>query len=160
MTLDEMFEGTFDLVAKSDRTSVETRAGVAKASAASDDEDSSASEGGGMSGLWAKWLSEDRSTTTTPGSSTGLGERRLEYDHEGYGRKMGWSGYGERPAEAGGSRGSTGDGGAGGTGGEGSSAGTGGAGNAGGGRGSWGSTSRVEVVSSLSPVVLVLDGPG
>lgn len=157
MTLDEMFEGTFDVVAKSDRTSVETRAGVAKASAASDGDEASASEGGGMSGLWAKWLSEDRSTTA---SSTGLGERRLEYDHEGYGRKMGWSGYGERPAEAGGSRGSGADGGAGGVGGEGSSAGTGGAGNAGGGRGSWGSTSRVEVVSSLSPVVLVLDGPG
>lgn len=153
MTLDEMFEGTFDVVAKSDRTSVETRTGVRKVGGVSDVDETSASGSGGMSGLWAKWLSEDRSSTST---STGLGERRLEYDHEGYGRKMGWSGYGERPAEAGGSGGD----GAGGAGAEGSSAGTGGAGNAGGGRGSWGSTSRVEVVSSLSPVVLVLDGPG
>lgn len=158
VTLDEMFEGTFDVVAKSDRTSVETRTGEGKVGAvvgnASGGEESSAS-GGGMSGLWAKWLSEDRSSTTAS-TSTGLGERRLEYDHEGYGRKMGWSGYGERPAEAGGSGGD----GAGGAGAEGSSAGTGGVGNAAGGRGSWGSTSRVEVVSSLSPVVLVLDGPG
>lgn len=138
VTLDGMFEGLFDLRAKSAGTSVETRGGGTAVGSANVEANGSGRVSEGVSGLWAKWMSDEA-------VATGTGERRVEFDHEGYGRKMGWSGYGERPVEAGGAGA-----------GEGGSGGGGAAGSA----GSWGSTSRVEVVSSLSPVVLVLDGPG
>lgn len=138
VTLDGMFEGIFDLRAKSAGTSVETRGGGTAVGSANVEANGSGRVSEGVSGLWAKWMSDEA-------VATGTGERRVEFDHEGYGRKMGWSGYGERPVEAGGAGA-----------GEGGSGGGGAAGSA----GSWGSTSRVEVVSSLSPVVLVLDGPG